>query len=183
MDVHSGIGGAAALVEAAMLLVGIGALVTRRAGARPWLTVLFGINAGFGDVSKDTLRGRPVVDVVLLLLAGAAYAGFWPGPGAHETGWMILAVAQPLAGVPLLAATRQVGRSGLMGGALVLSLVMLVDGTRTGAGWLGVTASLLLLVGDFGTTGRRSRPLATLVAVGYIALVAWFVWVAVLLLR
>ena len=95
---------------------------------------------------------------------------------------MTLAIAQPLLGIPLLLATRMLGRSGLMGGALVLSILMLVDGTWTAAGWLGVTASLLLLIGDFGTTGRPSRPLAVLLAVGYAALVVWFGWIAVLLL-
>jgi len=43
-----------------------------------------------------------------------------------------------------------------------------------------VTASLLLLVGDFGTTGRPSRLLAALLAVGNGAQVAWFGWVALL---
>lgn len=95
---------------------------------------------------------------------------------------MILAIAQPLLGTALLLVTRLWGRSGLMGGALVLSILILVDSTWTAVGWLGVIASLLLLVGDFGTTGRPSRLLATLLAVGYGALVAWFGWVALLLL-
>jgi hypothetical protein len=41
---------------------------------------------------------------------------------------------------------------------------------------------LLLLVGDFGTTGRPSRLLVAVLAVGYGALVGWFGWVAALLL-
>jgi hypothetical protein len=43
-------------------------------------------------------------------------------------------------------------------------------------------SSLLLLVGDVGTTGRASRVRATLLAAGYGGLVAWFGWAAVLLL-
>jgi hypothetical protein len=95
---------------------------------------------------------------------------------------MILAIAQPLVGIAVLLATRMLGRSGLMGGALVLSILMLVDGTWTAAGCLGVTASVLLLVGDFGTTGRRRRLLALVLAVGYGALVTWFGWVGAILL-
>ena len=95
---------------------------------------------------------------------------------------MALAIAQPLLGIAILLATRLSGRSGLMGGALVLSILMLVDGTWTAAGWLGVTASVLLLVGDFGTTGRPRRPLALVLAVGYGALISWFGLVAALLL-
>lgn len=95
---------------------------------------------------------------------------------------MALAIAQPLLGIPLLLGTRLLGRSGLMGGALVLSILMLVDGTWTATGWLGATASLLLLVGDFGTTGRPSQPLAAFLALGYGLLAAWFAGVPVLLL-
>jgi hypothetical protein len=182
MDLRSWIGGAAAIAEAATLLVGIVALAKRNDRARPWLAVLFGINSGYGGVSRDTLRGSPPVDLLMLLFAGATYAGFWPGPGPSHVVLMCLAIAQPLLGILLLIATRLVGRSGLMGGALVLSLLMLVGGTSAAAGGLGVTASLLLLVGDFGTSGRPSRMLAAFVLVGYAALIAWFVWLAVLLL-
>ena len=177
-----GLGAAAAIVGAAILLVGVGALARGRASLRPWLLVLFGINAGRGGVSMETLRGVPRVDVALLVLAAATYGASWPGPGSNHAVWMVLSVAQPLLGIPLLLLTRQAGRSGLMGGGLVLSLLMVVDGVWTGAGWLGVAANVLLLVGDFGTTGRASRLLAAVIAAGYAALRAWFVWVAVLLL-
>lgn len=176
------VGGIAAIVAAATLLVGIAGMSPRSHRVRPWLVVLFKMNAGDDDVSRETLRGFEPVDVLLLLLAVATYTGFWPGPGAHHVVWMTLAIAQPLLGIPLLLGTRLFGRSGLMGGALVLSILMLVDGAWTATGWLGVTASLLLLVGDFGTTGRPSRLLAALLLVGYDAVVAWFGWVAVLLL-
>lgn len=182
MDVLSWVSAIAAIAAAAILLAGIAGSAPRQPRARSWLVVLFKINAGHRDVSRQTLRGVEPVDVVLLLLAAAAYAGFWPGPGANQHVWMALAISQPLLGILLLLATRLLGRSGLMGGALVLSILMLVDGTWTTTGWLGVTANLLLLVGDFGTTGRSSRLLATLLALGYGALIAWLGWVAVLLL-
>jgi hypothetical protein len=182
MDMVSWVGGIAAIVAAVTLLVAIAGMARRSYRPRPWLVVLFKINAGHDDVSRDTLRGVVPVDVLLLLLAGASYAGFWPGPGARHVVWMTLAIAQPLLGIPLLLGTRLFGRSGLMGGALVLSILMLVDGAWIAIGFLGMMASLLLLVCDFGTTGRPSRLLATLLAVGYGALVAWFGWVAALLL-
>ena len=95
---------------------------------------------------------------------------------------MTLAVAQPLLGVAILLSTRLSGRSGLMGGALVLSILMAVDSPWAAAGWLGATASALLLAGDFGTTGSRRRSLAWVIAVGYGGLVVWFSWVSALLL-
>jgi hypothetical protein len=54
----------------------------------------------------------------------ATYTGFWPEPGANQLAWMTLAIAQPLLGIPLLLTTHLSGRSGLMGGALVLSVLV-----------------------------------------------------------
>jgi hypothetical protein len=181
MDMVSSVGGIAAIVAGVTLLVGLAGLSSRTHRARPWLVVLYEINAERNDVSRDTLRGVEAVDVLLLLLAAATYAGFWPALGVNHVVWMALAIAQPLLGIPLLLGTRLLGRSGLMGGALVLSLLMLVDSIGTVAGWLGVIASALLLVGDFGTTGRPSRLRAVLLAVGYGTLVVWFGWLAMLL--
>lgn len=86
------------------------------------------------------------------------------------------AIAQPLLGIAILLITRHAGRSGLMGGALILSILMLIDGTWTAPGWMGAASSVLLLVADFGTTGRPHRLLAEVLAVGYAALVIWSAW-------
>ena len=59
---------------------------------------------------------------------------------------------------------------------------MVVDGTWPVVAWLGVAGSLLLLAGDFGTTAWPSRPLASVLAVGYVALVVWFSLLGVILL-
>lgn len=128
------VGSIAAIVAAAILLAGLGGMAGCSHRARPWLVVLFEINSRRHDVSRETLRGVEPVDVLLLVMAGAAYTGFWPGPGASHVVWMTLAIAQPLLGIPLLLGTRLLGRSGLMGGALVLSILMLVDGTWTATG-------------------------------------------------
>ena len=88
--------GISAILAAATLVLGIAGLITRRRRARPWLAVLFGANARYGDVSRDTLKAVQPVDIVLLLLAGATYAGFWPGPAAEHKVWMSLAIGQPL---------------------------------------------------------------------------------------
>lgn len=175
------LGGVAAVLGAAVLVAGIVGTVLQRRHWQPWLLVLLDVDAGRPGNSHEDLRSIEPVDVVLLLLAGMAYAGFWPGPGGSHPWWMTLAVAQPLLGVLVLLATRLAGRSGLMGGALVLSVLIVVDDERA-AGWWGVGAALLLLVGDVGTTGPPRRPLVPVLAAGYAALIAWFGWLAVLLL-
>lgn len=183
MELGPSASGVAASMAAALLLVGIAGLAMGNHYGRSWLVVLFGINAGYGDVSKDSLRTVYPADILLLFLTGVIYTGFWPGPGAGYVWWMILAIAQPALGIAILLATRLWGRSGLIGGALVLSILMLVSGGAwTVGGWVGVTASVLLLVSDFATTGRPSRPLALALTIGYAALVIWFGWIAAVLL-
>lgn len=182
MEVGPTAGGIAALLVAATLLTGIAGFATHNSRVRPWLAVLFGINAGKGHVSRDTLRAVQPIDIMLLLLAGVTFTAFWPVSGTDHVVWMTLAIVQPLLGIAILLATRLLGRSGLMGGALVLSILMVVDSPWAAAGWLGATASTLLLAGDFGTTGSPRRPLAWVLAVGYAGLVVWFGWVAALLL-
>lgn len=182
MDALRWAGGVAALGAAAILAVGLAGLVRTGRRERPWLVVLLGFNAGRSDIPHDALRAVRPVDVLLLVLAGTAYAGFWPGPEGSHRWWMVLAIGQPLAGIAVLVATRLAGRSGLMGGALVLSLLMVADDGGTAAGWLGIGAAGLLLVGDVATTDRPRRRLAPVLAAGCGALIVWFGWVAGLLL-
>jgi hypothetical protein len=180
MGLVSKVGGVAAILAAAILVVGVAAAALQGHRVRPWLITLLLINAG--RAPRDTLRGAEPVDIALLALAGVTYAGFWTGHGAGHVWWLALAVGQPLLGILVLVVTRLWGRSGLMGGAVVLSVLMLIVGVWTAAGWWGLAANLLLLVGDFSTTGRRSRLLTALLTVGYAGLVGWLGWVAVLLL-
>jgi hypothetical protein len=176
------VGGVAALLVAATLVAGAAGVARGSDRGRPWLLVLHGFHLGRPGASHEALRGVEPVDVLLLALAAVTYAGWWPGPGATHVWWMALAVAQPVLGIPILVVTRLAGRSGLMGGALVLSALMLVDDPTAGAGWLGAVAAVLLLVGDLATTERPRKRLAPVIAAGYAALVGWFGWVAVLLL-
>ena len=69
------VGSIAAIVAAAILLAGLGGMAGYSHRARPWLVVLFEINSGRHDVSRETLRGVEPVDVLLLVMAGAAYTG------------------------------------------------------------------------------------------------------------
>ena len=78
------VGGLAAVLAAATLLGGIAGRASGSRPGRPWLAVLYQINAGHRLVSRDALHGAQPVDVALLLLAGVTYAGFWPGPGTSQ---------------------------------------------------------------------------------------------------
>ncbi len=114
----------------------------------------------------------------MLLLTAVTFLGFWPGPGKPHKIWMGVAIALPLAGIAVLLATGLWGRSGLMGGGLVLSFLMLGDGAFRPLGFLGMAVNLLLLIGDFATVGPGVPLVAALVAVGYLLLLVWLVWIA-----
>ena len=171
-----------ALLVAAVLLIGIVGLATQASSLRPWLAVLFGVDSGWDVVSFDSLHAVSAIDIAVLALAGVAFLGFWPGPGRPHRLFMGLAVLLPLAGIAVLIATGLWGRSGLMGGGLVLSALLLGHPRFRPLGLLGLAANLLLLVGDFATRDARALLVAGLVGVGYVLLIAWFVWIAAKLL-
>jgi hypothetical protein len=171
-------GGFAAALAAILLLIGVLGLVFGWQSLRPWLAALFGINAAVGGLSLASLRLVNPIDIALLALSCVAFLGFWPGPGKAHKVWMGLAILLPLAGIGVLLATGLWGRSGLMGGGLVLSVLMIGAPALRAAGFLGIAANLLLLVGDFATAGQPAPLVATLVAAGYVSLLAWLVWMA-----
>jgi hypothetical protein len=173
--------GAGAALEATVLCVGIVCLFVASPVLKPWLAVLFGINAALAGMSLDSLSVINAIDIIVLALAAIAFAGFWPGPGKPHRVWMGLAILLPLAGIPVLLATGLQGRSGLMGGGLVLSVLLIGRGTLRPLGYLGGVTNLLLLGGDFATSGARSVLVASLVAFGYMLLIVWFAWIAWLL--
>jgi hypothetical protein len=175
------LGGVSAALEAAALGVGIVGLLVTSPVLQPWLAVLFGINTALAGMSLDSLSVINAIDITVLFLAAIAFVGFWPGPGKPHRIWMGLAILLPLAGIAVLLATGLWGRSGLMGGGLVLSVLLIGSGTLKPLGYLGGVANLLLLVGDFATSGARSALVASLVASGYALLVVWFAWIAWLL--
>ena len=175
-------GGACALLVAAVLLAGICGFAAGASALRPWLAVLFGINAGIRNVSLGSLRAVNAIDVVLLALASATFVGMWPGPGGSYAAWMAIAVALPIAGIPLLVVTRRLGRSGFMGGGVVVSVLMLFNAAWMALGLMGLAANVFLLAGDFATRDRRSPITAVSVAIGYVAMIGWLVWTGTRLL-
>jgi hypothetical protein len=144
-------------------------------GLENWLIVLFRINAG--QVGFESLRILNPIDFAVLVLVGLTFLSLWPLLARGSKVWMLLAVALPLLGIALLAITRLSGRSAVMGAGLIVSFLMLRTPGFKGVAHLGIAANGLLLVGDFATNGSR-MPVAIAVLVGYVLLLAWFVWIA-----
>lgn len=138
--------------------------------------LLFQVN--LGRIDYDSLKSLNPLDLLVLLLVGITLVGLWPVLARGKKVWISIAVAQPFLGIVLLAATHLLGRSAVMGGSLVAAFLMLRTPDYKFTGWLGIAASSLLLVGDFGTTGSKVPFLAGCVGIGYLLLVAWFAWIA-----
>jgi hypothetical protein len=145
-------------------------------GFHNWLVLLFQINAG--QVDYATLRVLNPLDLLILILVAMTFIGLWPSLARGRKIWISIAIAQPLLGIVLLLATHLLGRSAVMGGGLVISILMLrAEGFKV-SGWLGIIANSLLLVSDFGTTGSPAPLLAAAAAAGYLLLLAWYVSIA-----
>lgn len=180
-----GLGGIAALLTTAVLLLGlVGVAIQPQAmGPRNWLVVLFQINSGFGSLPSDPLHLLNPLDVALLALVGLTFLGLWPALGRQHRIWTGIAIVLPFAGITLLLVNGLEGRSALMSAGLVIAVLVLASGRR---GWLlasiGLAANVLLLAGDLGTDVLAGGLVAASVGVGYVLLLAWSALLALSLL-
>ena len=95
--------------------------------------------------------------------------------------WSLIATVLPFLGIPLFFATDTMGRSNLLIGGLLFSVVMLRSKVFSKlTAYAGIAASVLLFfLGDIATTiFSASRVIATLIAVGYILWMMWFFLIA-----
>lgn len=144
-----------------------------------WLIVIFKLHTGLYEGRADPLFGWNFPDFAILALEGITFIGLYAALRGTSNLWSIVAVAQPFLGMVLFLATKTVGRSGVMGAVIVISLVMLrsVLFSKRHAS-IGTLAGILLLAGDIGVGMAPSNILAVLTGIGYMLLMTWFFLVA-----
>jgi hypothetical protein len=180
------VGGAAALIVGVLVLIaGIDLIIT---GLQPstlyswlslfgnnWLILLFTLHAGVNGVQLDRLYVLNLLDIVIMVLVATLFLGLYVALRRASKIWSIIALAQPFLGIVIFIATNSAGRSAVMGAVLVISFVMLRSDTFSNAtAYVGILASVLLLVGDVSVSIARSSTIAILVAIGYVLLIVWF---------
>jgi hypothetical protein len=149
-----------------------------------WLIIIFKLHAGFNGIQLNVLEGLNILDIVLLLLAGIMYIGLYAALRRTSIFWSIIALIQPFLGIVLFIVTRSAGRSAMMGAALVISLAMLKSTTfNKPIAFLGIAASILLLIGDFSAGIPPSIMIASLFGIAYILVIVWFFLVALTLFQ
>jgi hypothetical protein len=142
-----------------------------------WLMVLFKINASSSRLPADTLTILNFLDLAIMVLFGILFlclhAVF---QRTHKIGSAI-AASLPFLGLILFLITHTAGRSGLLLGGLIFSILMLGNNTFSkGCAWTGIAASsLLFFAGDLGTTFfPPSNVIAALIGIGYGLWGFWF---------
>lgn len=176
-------GGAAALILAMLLLVGITGLFTAdgQAGVsfpNNFLVIIFKLHSGSSGVAVDDLTGVNLPDLAIIMLTGLMALALYPLLKPVSRAWALVGAALPFVGLVLFILTQDIGRSGVLAADLVLAALMLradAFGRRTAA--TGVVAAACLLVGDVGTAFAYTPMLAIILGLGYLMSLGWHVLV------
>ncbi len=142
-----------------------------------WLMILFKINASFQRTSPDRLNLLNLVDLVIMVLFGLLFLSLYAA--LHHTSriWSIVAASLPFLGLVLFLITRTAGRSALLVGGLIFSILMLWNSSFNKAcAYTGIFGSALLFFGgDLGTAFLPPSDLiAFVIGIGYVLWMVWF---------
>lgn len=182
--------GAAALAAGILLMIGMlhvireTVLPALRGGLLPalgsnWLTIIFKLHAGMSGADIGLLQALNALDIWILALTGTMFLGLYTELRRTSRIWAVVAAIQPWLGIVLFVATKNAGRSAVMGAALVISFVMLRGGDFGKLiGYLGIASSVLLLFGDFSAGMPPTIIVAALFGAAYALFIAWFFSVA-----
>jgi hypothetical protein len=91
--------------------------------------------------------------------------------------WSVVAASLPFLGIAVFLITSTAGRSGLLVGGLIISIVMLRSNIFSKvSAYVGIVASaLLFFAGDIGTAIFSSlNTIAILIGIGYVLWMIWF---------
>jgi len=148
-----------------------------------WLIVLFKLNVRSFNAPASMLSEFNFLDFSIMVLFGILFLALYHALYNVQKVWTSIAASLPFLGIILFLITHTAGRSGLLIGVLILSIVMFrskVFGKVSSL--LGVVAStLLFFAGDIGTTiFNSSIVIAILIAIGYLL---WIVWIAQISLK
>lgn len=174
----------AMILDALFLLAAIGLIITvlRPDGVdnrlmliqNNWLVILFKLNMRFDGVHFGLIEYLNLLDSSLLVLAGVMFVGLYPTLRPVSKTWVIVALAQPVAGLLIFIITGVAGRLGIMSGMLIFSAIMLKsDRFKKVTALIGILAGALLIVGDGFSAAALSMINAINLAVGYVLMLVW----------
>ncbi len=142
-----------------------------------WLIVLFKLNVRFYNAQTSILNVFNILDLTIMVLFCILFLAFHAALYRSHKIWSAIATSLPFLGIVLFLITHTAGRSGLLIGALIFSVVMLGSNVFSKiSAYLGIVASaLLFFAGDIGTTiFPPSIVIANLIGIGYMLWIVWF---------
>jgi hypothetical protein len=143
-----------------------------------WLILIFKLHASAGSLSGDILRGRQLLDIIILVLMGVLCCSLSAAFTKAAKTWSLAAVFLTLAAIVLYLITQIAGRSTVMLAVLIISFAMRSNKLfNSSTIYSGILAGVLLFAGDL-TVGINSSIITILFGVGYILLIAWLFLIA-----
>ncbi len=185
------IGAAATLVVIILFFIGVIGIITVVLEPVPssswftqiqnnWLVVLFKLNAGVSGLQLDLLN---LLDISIMALFCVIFLALYAALKRTSRAWSLVAAVLPFIGIPVFLLTATAGRSSLLIGGLMFSVIMLRSNifSRTTA-YVGiVTCTLLFFAGDIATAIYSSSSIIALsIGLGY---VLWILWLLLLTRR
>ena len=159
-------------------ITGVGALTGQYAFLQNnWLIVLFKLNIQFYNAQPSMLNVFNVLDLAIMVLFCILFLALNVALHRSHKIWSAIATSLPFLGIVLFLITHTAGRSGLLIGALIFSVVMLGSNVfGKVSAYLGIAGSMLLFfAGDIGTTVfPSSSVIAVLIGIGYVLWIVWF---------
>jgi len=144
-----------------------------------WLIVIFKLLAGFSRSQMDLLQVVNPLDIAILALVGVMFFGLFTALRRTSKLWSTIALALPFLGIILFIVTRMAGRSAVMIAGIIISIVMLRnDSFSKSIAYMGILASVFLLVGDFTAGVVQSDIITIFFAAGYVLMMTWLFLIA-----
>jgi hypothetical protein len=182
------VGAVAALLVLTLFLIGVIGIITESLQLTPadgwftqlqnnWLVGIFKLSIGV----QSSLHAVNLLDLVIMTLFCTMSLAFYVALKPASKIWSLIAAILPFLGIPLFLITGTMGRSNLLMGGLVVSVVMLRSKVFSKlTAYTGIAASVLLFfLGDIATTiFSTSYVIAAFIVVGYVLWMLWFSLIA-----
>jgi hypothetical protein len=142
-----------------------------------WLVGLFKLSIGV----QSNFHAVNLLDLAVMALFCTVSLAFYVALKPASKIWSLIAAILPFLGIPLFLVTGTMGRSNLLIGGLVVSVVMLRSNVFSRlTAYMGIVASVLLFfLGDIATTIlSTSYVIAAFIVVGYVLWMLWFFLIA-----
>jgi hypothetical protein len=142
-----------------------------------WIILFFKMNIGL--VQRESLSTLHMIDFILMILFGFMFIAFFltlKSKNLIFKLFSIFALIGPYLGMILLFTTHSGGRTGLLTGSLIFSILMLINkkfGILTAI--IGILANLTILVScDIFSLNNISKITSISIVIGYILWLLWF---------